>query len=297
MRTLPAGLQAHLDSATTTMCWCWKLATGDGRVFGFTNHDNDLDFDGLTYEAASGFTGSEVENGLGLAVDNLDVEGALSSVKLNEADLFAGIFDNAEVEIWQVNWREISQRILIKKGNLGEITRNENGFSAEIRGLTHLLNQPQGRLFQPTCDTDLGSARCGVDLSSPAYRQTGQVSGIIENSRFYVTGLEGFADGWFAAGRLIFTSGDNLNRASEIKNFQITATGLLLELWLQMPRKITDSDTFQVTAGCDKSFAFCRNKFSNEENFQGFPHMPGNDFVAFYPNRNDGKNDGGAFGQ
>ncbi len=294
MRTLPTGFQDHLDTGATSLCWCWKLSTLDGRVFGFTDHDNDLAFGSTNYEAASGFTGSEVENGLGLAVDNLDVEGALSSLKLNEADLFAGVFDNAVVEIWQVNWADLEQRILIKKGNLGEVSRDQNGFSAEIRGLTHLLNQPQGRLFQRNCDTDVGSTRCGVDLTSALYRQTGQVIDVVENSKFHVTGLDGFAGGWFASGRLVFTSGENLDRASEVKNFQITATGYLVELWLQMPKQISPNDNFIITAGCDKTFSACRNKFSNAVNFQGFPHMPGNDFIVFYPNRNDGNNDGQA---
>ncbi len=295
MRTLPDGLQNHLDTGTTTMCWCWKLTTNDGRTFGFTDHDNDLSFDSLIFEAASGFTGSEVECGLGMAVDNLDVEGALSSLKLNEQDLFAGVFDNADVEIWQVNWAEPVQRILAKKGNLGEVSRNENGFSAEIRGLAHHLNQPKGRLFQRGCDTDLGGVRCGVDLDTPAYRQNGTVTTIIENSKVFVSGLEGFSDGWFSSGRLVFSSGNNLNRASEVKNFQVTAAGIKIELWLQMPEEILVGDSFTVTAGCDKSFDTCKAKFANAVNFQGFPHMPGNDFVAFYPNRNDGKNDGSAF--
>jgi len=25
MKTLPDGLQAHLDSGATTLCWCWQL--------------------------------------------------------------------------------------------------------------------------------------------------------------------------------------------------------------------------------------------------------------------------------
>lgn len=295
MRQLPAGFQAHLDTGATSLCLCWKLATNDGRVYGFTDHDHDIGFDSIVFEAASGFTGSEIENGLGLAVDNLDVEGALSSLKLNEQDLFAGVFDNAQVEIWQVNWTDPAQRILLKKGNLGEVTRNENGFSAEIRGLSHNLNQPQGRLFQRDCDTDLGSSRCGVDLTLPAHRQNGTVSNLIEGSVFFAGGLDGFADGWFSSGRLEFTSGANLGRASEVKNFLVTAAGVKLELWLQMPDEIAAGDEFVITAGCDKTFATCRQKFANTKNFQGFPHMPGNDFVAFYPNRADGNNDGNAF--
>ena len=51
-------------------------------------------------------------------------------------------------------------------------------------------------------------------------------------------------------------------------------------------------DTFEVVVGCDRSFATCRDRFANVENFGGFPHMPGNDFALSYPNQGS-DNDGG----
>ena len=68
MKSLPPGLQAHLSCGTTTLCWCWKTVRGDALVQGFTDHDEALAFDGVTYQAASGFTASEVQSTLGLAV-------------------------------------------------------------------------------------------------------------------------------------------------------------------------------------------------------------------------------------
>ena len=52
------------------------------------------------------------------------------------------------------------------------------------------------------------------------------------------------------------------------------------DLWQRAPQPIAVGDTFRVTAGCDKRFATCRHEFANVANFRGFPHMPGNDFVA-----------------
>ena len=121
MKTLPTGLQAHLDTGTTTLCWCWKLTRGDGAVLGFTDHDCDLIVDGVTYAAASGFTATELDSTLGLAVDNLAVLGALDD--LSESDLAAGIYDAAAVEIWRVNWAAVGQRVLMRKGSLGEAKR------------------------------------------------------------------------------------------------------------------------------------------------------------------------------
>jgi uncharacterized phage protein (TIGR02218 family) len=165
MRRLPEGLQAHLDSGATTLCWCWKLEGLGGPVLGFTDHDESLQFDGLVFEASSGFSGSEIQSSLGLNVDNLEASGALSSERLREEDLRAGRFDNALVEIWLVNWMNPAQRLLLRKGNIGEITRGDSSFTAEVRGLSHHLNQPQGRIYQYGCDASLGDQRCRADLT------------------------------------------------------------------------------------------------------------------------------------
>src|SRR5207249_5194788 len=142
----------------------------DGVTLGFTDHDEAVTFDGITYEAVSGFTASEVQSTLGLAVDNLTVLGALSSTTINEHDLAAGLYDNAAIEIWRVNWAASDQRVLMRKGNLGEVKRGKTAFQAEVRGLAHLLNQPMGRAYGYSCDADLGDARCTIDLTDPVYR-------------------------------------------------------------------------------------------------------------------------------
>ena len=290
MRTLPDGMQDHLASGTTTLAWCWKLTPRNGDPLGFTDHDRDLAFDGVTYKAQAGFTGSAIETSLDLAVDNLEVTSALSADTLSEAKLRAGDYDNAAIEIWLVNWSDVSQRVLLRAGSLGEVSHGELGFSAEMRGLAHHLNQPKGRLFQFGCDAELGDQRCGIDPDDPAYRGEGVVVTVSENRRLTVSGLEGFAERWFARGRLQWMSGANADQAMEVKVHR----GSVIELWQAMSAPIVAGDEFAVTAGCDKQFATCKAKFSNGVNYRGFPHMPGNDFVTSYPNRGDATNDGGS---
>ena len=55
---------------------------------------------------------------------------------------------------------------------------------------------------------------------------------------------------------------------------------------------IAAGDDFTATAGCDKRFATCHNRFNNAVNFRGFPHIPGNDFVIRYPVQGEPGNDG-----
>ena len=294
MRTLPPGLQAHLDGGATTLCRCWKLVTPASEAMGFTDHDRDLAFDGLTYEAQTGFAASEIQSALGLSVDNLEATGALTSARLSETRLAAGDFDNAAVEVWLVNWQDVAQRLLLRKGNLGEVTRGTTGFTAELRGLSHVLNQTRGRIHQFGCDAVLGDARCAVDLGTAAFSAPATVISGEEDRRLLVSGLAALAEGWLARGTAVFNSGANAGRRAEIKFHRIGPAGILIELWQPMPFPVVSGDTLTVRAGCDKQFATCRDKFANAVNFRGFPHIPGDDFVLTYAAQGDAANDGGS---
>ena len=280
MRNLPAGLQPALDSGVTTLCWCWRIAPRVGPALGFTDHDRDIVFDDTTFEAASGFTASEIRESVGLSVDNLEVASALVSERLSEASLAAGDFDDAAVEIYRVDWSDDARRVLVRRGTIGEVSRSGNAFSAEVRGLAHYLQQPQGRVFQYACDAELGDARCGIDLASTTYRATGSVADEAGDRMFSTSDLASFPDGWFTRGLLVFTGGANAGRAVEVKRHTRRAADAMIELWQAPGAPLQPGDAFTVTAGCDKQHATCRSKFSNAVNYRGFPHMPGNDFLA-----------------
>jgi len=282
MRAIPQPLQDKLDSGVTTLCRCWRISRRDGVVAGFTDHDEDIVLDGVTCRAGTGLTASEATAQFGLAVTGSEIFGALSDAALSEAELAAGRFDAATIETFLVDWSEPSLFVLLSKGVLGEVHREGPAFAAEIRGLTDRLNQESGRRYTATCGADLGDSRCTVDLTDPVFAGTGAVTLLNGTSSVRVSGLDGFADGWFTAGRLTFTSGANSGLAVEVKTHRVDADGVALDLWQAMPEPIAVGDTFNVTAGCDKRFATCRDRFDNVLNFRGFPHIPGNDFVTRY---------------
>jgi uncharacterized phage protein (TIGR02218 family) len=292
MRTIPPALQAKLDSGATTLCRCHILARRDGVVQGFTDHDDNIVIGAVTCLAGTGLSASEATARLGLAVDGAEIFGALADDSLTEADLAAGRYDSATVETWLVDWSEPSLRVLLAKDTLGEVRREGAAFSAELRSPADRLNQEGGRLYTAACSADLGDARCTVDLEDPAFTGSGAVVSAAGASTIIVSGLDGFAEGWFAAGRLTFASGSNAGLAVEIKAHRASGGEVTLALWQAMPEAIAPGDTFVVTAGCDKRFATCRDKFSNTVNFRGFPHMPGNDFVVRYPVQAEPGNDG-----
>ncbi|MBI1650823.1 DUF2163 domain-containing protein [Hyphomicrobium sulfonivorans] len=285
MKRLPEDLQAHLQTGATTLCWCWRLTRGDGVKMGFTDHDRDVAFEGVTYEAAAGFSASEMRDSIGLSVDNLEVTSALSSDRLSEADLAAGRYDDARVDIFRVNWAAPEQRVLMRSGSLGEVRRAGLSFTAEVRGLAHYLQQPKGRLYQFTCDADVGDGRCGVSLSDSAYRGEGEIVDVSSARLFTVSGLEEFADGWFARGALTFTSGAAEGQTVEVRAHTQAGEAVRIELWAPARGPLVAEQTFVVTAGCDKHCTTCAAKFGNAPNFRGFPHMPGNDFLTTFGRR------------
>jgi uncharacterized phage protein (TIGR02218 family) len=219
MRKLSPPLAAHLASGATTMCRCWRVTRRDGVALGFTDHDRDLIVDGTLFEAAAGFTASQIQSTLGLAVDNFTASGALSSARLSEKDILAGRYDDARLELLHVNWTDPTQFYVEARGNLGNIDRKGLAFTAEFRSLAHRMNQRVGLSFERSCSAALGDARCSVDLSSISYSAIATALDH-DGARFIgATDLERFRRGWFDGGVL---------RLSGRKDVLIGGTGLIV---------------------------------------------------------------------
>lgn len=293
MRDIAPSFQAKLKSGATTLCRCWLVERKDGRTLGFTDHDLDLHFDGHLFEASSGLDASAVESTTGLSVDNSHAVGVLSSAGLSETDIKAGLYDNAAVHIWLVDWTDVSSRLLQFRGALGEIEHGESRFEVELRGLAEALNRTVGRSFVPECDRILGDAKCGVDLSTPGYTAITSVDSVRDNRAIRANGVSDFESDWFAFGTLEWLTGANKGVLAKIKFDTISSTTRQLETWEEAPNEIVVGDQFKLYVGCDKSAGTCRSKFSNILNFRGFPQMPGEDWVAAYPAA-DKVHDGGS---
>lgn len=293
MRDIPPTLAASLATGATTLATCWRLLRRDGVAMGFTDHDRDLSFGGTAFLARTGFEGTEAVAELGLAVSGTEVAGALSADGITEADLEAGLYDAASVETWLVDWTDPAQRLLVGSAGIGEVRRHDNAFSAELRTVADRLNQVGGRIFARACDADLGDARCRVDTAAASWRAGAVVAATDGRFDIAATGLATFAAGWFTGGVVRFASGGNAGLAVEVKRHSVEAGSALVELWRPATEPILPGDSFEITAGCDKTFATCRDRFANAANFRGFPHIPGNDRALGFARPGD-RHDGGS---
>ncbi|WP_108260333.1 DUF2163 domain-containing protein [Mangrovicoccus ximenensis] len=282
----------HFAGGHTTVCHCWRLTRKDGAVFGFTDHDRDLSFGGVTFRAGTGLTANALSQTTGLSVDNSEAAGVLSDSAVSEDELKAGLFDGAEVSAWLVNWSDAEQRALQFRGALGEVKMEAGEFRAELRGLSEALNQTQGRVFQRGCSAQLGDARCGLDLSGPDYTVEASVASMTGRSRFALPALGQYADRWFEQGRFEVLDGAAAGLSGHVKSDRAGPVRSV-ELWEEIRGGIAPGDRVRLVAGCDKRAETCKVKYGNFPNFRGCPHIPGEDWLLSYPSRSGG-NDGGS---
>lgn len=272
------------EPGVTTYCYCWVITRTDGTVIGTTDHDEDVTVDGYLCRSAPGITTTRFSQSLGLDPDDLEVEGYIDGDDIRDEDIRGGLFDNAAVRLYIVDWADPTEFRLLSTGTLGQVVETEGGgFMAQHLSLADDLMRPVGRTYQRTCDTKLGSARCGVNLDASAYRVTATVT-VIDAARLTVTGLGPFDDDWFSLGTVTTAAGYEV----AIRNH----VGDTLDLWREPEVAISVGDEIVVTAGCRQDIGTCAAKFNNVPNFQGFPRMPGRDQMVTYPVRGIQKYDG-----
>lgn len=301
MKVISAALAAHLQQDTTTLVTCVKVTRTDGVILAYTTHDQPLtlDCDGLgavTYQPQGGYNRSAIASQLGLAADNLELEGLLDDDALTDADLLTGRYDNAELKFMLVNWQDLSQGVLkLRRGYLGQVTLHRDTYVAEIRGLMDAYSTIIGEVYTPDCRADLGDARCQVDLTPAPRTVACTVSTVTppepgESGTYVFQVTPAFPElgvdhegllPWFTTGKASWLTGANSGTAGEIKAWDAATSTVTLFLATVYP--ITVGDTLTLTVGCDKRRQTCVQRFDNIVNMRGEPYLPGLDKALDYP--------------
>ena len=273
MKAISQALKDHYASGATTLATLWLLTRTDNVVMGFTDFDKNITYNGVTYQASTGYTRTAIKDTVGLNVDNLEVDGILDSAAITEDDLHAGLYDYATIVVMRINWADTSMGVeILRSGKLGEVSTTDTTFKAELRGLTQQLSQNLLEVYQPACRASLFDVRCGVNPA--AYTVTGALTTgstrhtIVDTSRTE-------ANGTYNGGKLTMTSGLCIGLSMEVFSYTVGNISLVLAL----PRDVAIGDTYSLTRGCDKVFSTCKDTFNNVLNFRGEPHLPGMDQI------------------
>jgi hypothetical protein len=166
MRACSDDFKNYSLTGVLTLAQLWRITRKDGEIFGFTDHDRDIEYNGLTYLAAKGYLPSAIAQGSSLAVDNLDVVTMIDAGYFTEEDIQAGIWDNAVVDIYLIDYEHTDRGIMIlaEGWKTGEFNVRDQEFSVEIRSKTQQLQQTIVEITSPECRASLGDERCQIAL-------------------------------------------------------------------------------------------------------------------------------------
>jgi uncharacterized phage protein (TIGR02218 family) len=235
----------------------------------------------VTYTTAAGFNRSAVASSVGLNVDNLEIDGPLSSAGILAADVRAGRYDLAGIIAFLTDWNNLANGVIVlRRGFIGEMTPIDSGIKVELLGLLQLLSRSFIDVTSPDCKADFcdknAANLCKLDPAS--FSETGTVTSLVSPLREFNATITGSRPaGFFNAGGLVtWTTGNNANLlASEVKS----QTGTDVVLMFPTAYAVQIGDTFSILGACDKTLLGAQgcSSHSNVLNFRGFPYNPGFD--------------------
>lgn len=254
-----------------------RIELTDGTVIALTSHENSLTADGDTYVSIPDLAPSSMLQSADGTVDNQKVFTNWLSGSLEIEEVFAGKYDDADLEIGWIGWNMTTpERLILFSGKMGEITWDDTGMTSEGLSDVKVLEKNIGRTYTANDPFSFGDSHWG--LSAGSFTDTGSVDVILtQRYKFKILGDAATQpDGYFSYGQLTWTSGNNNGLQSEVKIHEVNGDaniGKSFELYIPTPYTIQVGDTFSVVAGYDGSFDQCKNKFNNVVNFGGFPHI------------------------
>lgn len=257
----------------TVATW-WRVDRRDGVSLGFTTHDADLWFDGLTFSSAPGMMPASIRRSTGFDADSAEVDGAITHAAISDEDLVAGRYDGARVVVGLVDWENL-EHTAIYSGTIGTLTEEAGSFSAQLLSRKADLARDPIPRTSPCCRADFCGPGCGLS----ALRFTHEAVLTLQDSanNAVVVTCE-VAPAQLMGGQLRWLDGPYAGLAMGIVG--LAGTGMVLDLPLD--EVLTPGFRAVVTEGCDHTLATCAERFANAVNFRGEPYLPGNDLVVRY---------------
>lgn len=138
-----------------------------------------------------------------------------------------------------------------------------------VRSVLELFNLPlPPTVYQPQCRNTLYGPNCGV--SRAIYEVTRLATAPTSGVRLTFGHDLTQPAGWFDLGAVTFLTGANAGIKRTVRSH--TATQItVMQPW---PAPVAAGDAFVISPGCDLTLETCKNKFSNEPQFRGFPFIP-----------------------
>jgi uncharacterized phage protein (TIGR02218 family) len=205
------------------------------------------------------------------------VQGALTHDSIGAADLAAGRFDGARVEIGVVDWETLESAVLYH-GEIGDVTQQAASFAAELRSAKVMLEADLVPCTSPTCRARFGGPGCTLSVARFTHEAVLASIDVAANRASFAGGPPA-AD--LRQGSLRWIDGPHAGIRMEVTSAD--ESGVVLDVALDPA--LAPGTRVLLREGCDHTLQTCSERFANAANFQGEPFVPGNDLIARYPSR------------
>ncbi len=279
MRSLTSGLQSHFQSSVLTLSTLVLIVRQDNSRFAYTSAPMNITYNGDVYKSLESITATALDSSTGAGIDNLDIDGLLSSTGISQDEVRAGRFNGASVSVYMVNYTDLtSGSVIFMNGWCGDITLNDGQYTIQFVSLTQNISQQVGDITSLTCRVaHFGDFECKAQVGT----HTSAVTTVTSNNVIVFSDTQ--VAGYYIYGKVTFTSGPNTGLSREVRDHPSVGTAVLQE---PFPYTVNVGDTATLTEGCDRNFRTCKTKRApvsdgggagNQLNFHAEPYLPGND--------------------
>jgi hypothetical protein len=186
--SIPSNMSTQAATRATTWADFVKIKMADGTILALTNHDEQKtvdigDGDGSqTYLPDDGVDFSDARMANDLAVDAIEVLGAIDSARIREDDLHNGRYENAVVTMFQARWDDIAAGQKIEfVGPIGIVKSSHDEYTAEVLSLLAHFPKRISYTITGQCPKSFGSTSateryplkpCGVKVDPSDWAAT-----------------------------------------------------------------------------------------------------------------------------
>ena len=277
MKIFESSYVGAIYGQVQSLCHLFRIQRQDGGIVALTDFDQDLTVDGLTFSAAEGFTPSNTDQALG-SPGTLTVEGFLKT-QLTFEDLIKGLYDQAQVDIYRVDWQALPATFdlspppfdHILSGTLGNRRYGDQSYSLELLSLSDRLKTAQGWSTQKGCRNQFGDSNCGVDTTPFQLAVTATV--VVSPSK--IDAGVAYENNRYSGSIATWTTGANAGLSSRV----VSQVDAIFEFLRTPPSPIQPGDSFTIFPNCFKNQTDC-TKWGNLPRYNGEGTIPGKESYA-----------------
>ena len=235
------------------------------EIFRYTSNSGDVSYGGFTYTAIP-MKRSRIEQSQDIGRASLKVQ-MDRTIPLVTQYVAAPPSNVINLTIYRYHRLDPDLEVItLWKGRIVDVDFQKDSCQLLCDPFITAMHRPMlRRLYQVGCPHLLYRTACGIDEAT--YRQNATItgiSGLIITSTTFGTESNGY---W--TGGLIRIELNGMSHARAI----LAHSGNDIEIDITIPGLAVD-DVLQSAPGCDRTLSTCVSKFSNEENYGGYPYIP-----------------------